>query len=260
MPKIQTMKNSSTSPTAIVTGGAQGIGKGIIRKLLSSGYHVFLWDQDSEAGEETSAEFADLGTVKFIPCDVANEKQVIEALGKVISQSGQLDLLVNNAGIGRFKPIDELSLDDWNTVIGTNLTGTFLCSKYCAPLLRVSKGSIVNICSTRAHMSEPGTEAYSASKGGILALTHSMAISLGPEVRVNCISPGWIDVSNYQKKSAGKKESHSDADRNQHPVGRIGTVHDIAEMALFLASEKAVFITGQEFIIDGGMTKKMNYV
>ncbi len=246
------MKNSPTPPTAIVTGGAQGIGKGITIHLLKAGYQVFIWEIDVEAGEETVAEFSGLGTIQFLPCNVAEEAQVISTLEEVKSRAGRLDLLVNNAGIGRFKPLAELSLDDWNAVIGTNLTGTFLCSKYCAPLLRESKGAIVNIASTRAHMSEPNTEAYSASKGGVLALTHALAISLGPEVRVNCISPGWIDVSFYRKKSEREQE--------QHPVDRIGTPDDIAEMVLFLAGEKAGFITGQEFIIDGGMTRKMIYV
>jgi NAD(P)-dependent dehydrogenase (short-subunit alcohol dehydrogenase family) len=250
------MKKSPSPPTAIVTGGAQGIGKGITQRLLQTGYQVFIWENDPEAGEETAAEFAKLGKVHFTPCDVSDEKQVVKALEKIT----RLDLLVNNAGFGRFKPLDELTLDEWNAVIGTNLTGTFLCSKYCAPLLKESKGSIVNIASTRAHMSEPNTEAYSASKGGVLALTHALAISLGPEVRVNCISPGWIDVSFFKKKSQRKQEEHSDADREQHPVDRIGTPDDIAEMVLFLAGNKAGFITGQEFIIDGGMTRKMIYV
>ena len=255
--KNTTMKNPLT---AIVTGGGQGIGKGITRNLLQAGYWVFICENDAEAGEETNAEFAKLGQIKFLHCNIANETQVIEAMEQVKSQAGRLDLLVNNAGFSRNKPLDELTLDDWNAVIGTNLTGTFLCSKYGAPLLRNSKGAIVNLCSTRAHMSEPDTEAYSASKGGVLALTHALATSLGPDVRVNCISPGWIDVSFYQKKSKRKQEEHSDADREQHPAGRIGTPDDIAEMVLFLASEKAGFITGQEFIIDGGMTRKMIYV
>jgi NAD(P)-dependent dehydrogenase (short-subunit alcohol dehydrogenase family) len=254
------MKNSPSPLTAIITGGAQGIGKGITRRLLHAGYRVFIWENDVEAGEEVAAELATLGKVHFLPCNIADEKQVIEALNQVTAHAGQLNLLVNNAGFGRNKPLAELSLDDWNAVIGTNLTGTFLCSKYCTPMLRKSKGAIVNIASTRAHTSEPNTEAYTASKGGVLALTHALAISLGPEVRVNCISPGWIDVSFFKKKSLRKQEEHSDADREQHPVGRIGTPDDIAEMVLFLASEKAGFITGQEFIIDGGMTRKMIYV
>ncbi|MEJ2524951.1 MAG: SDR family oxidoreductase [Desulfuromonadales bacterium] len=240
--------------------GGSGIGKAIGMRLLKAGYQVFIWEKDLPAGEEVVAELASLGNIHFIPCDVAEEEQLLEASDRIKSLSGRLNLLVNNAGVSNFKPLNDLTLSDWNAVINTNLTGTFLCSKYCAPLLRESKGTIVNICSTRAHMSEPGTEAYSASKGGVLALTHALAISLGPAIRVNCISPGWIDVSPYQKKSQRRKGQHSDADRAQHPAGRIGTPEDIAEMTLFLASEKASFITGQEFIIDGGMTRKMIYV
>ena len=158
------------------------------------------------------------------------------------------------------KRVTELTLNEWNSVIGTNLTGTFLCSKYATPYLKKSQGSIINMCSTRAFQSEPDTESYSASKGGVFALTHSLAMSLGPEIRVNAISPGWIDVSGVKKKSTAnqldlKKEWHE-----QHPAGRIGKGEDIAQMVLFLLQPDNSFITGQNFIIDGGMTRKMIYV
>ncbi|MBW2505180.1 MAG: SDR family oxidoreductase [Deltaproteobacteria bacterium] len=247
-------------PTAVVTGGAQGIGLGIARRLLDSEYQVFIWDKDFDAGQEAVSMLATIGDVQFIPCDISKEEQVLDALAQLKSLAGGLDLLVNNAGVANFKSLDDMTLDEWNAVIGTNLTGPFLCSKYCAPLLRESQGAIVNICSTRAHMSEPGTESYSASKGGVLALTHALAISLGPEVRVNCISPGWIDLSTQKQGIDRNIDTHSDADHAQHPVGRIGTPEDIAEMTLFLASEKAGFITGQEIIVDGGMTRKMIYI
>jgi NAD(P)-dependent dehydrogenase (short-subunit alcohol dehydrogenase family) len=118
-------------------------------------------------------------------------------------------------------------------------------------LLRASKGSIVTIASTRAHMSEPNTESYSASKGGLLALSHALAISLGPEIRVNTISPGWINASN---------EKLTAEDNAQHPAGRVGTVDDIAWLAAWLLEPESGFVTGAEFIVDGGMTRKMIYV
>lgn len=250
----------STSPVAVVTGGAQGIGKGITRSLLEAGYRVFIFEKDTEAGNETAAAFSDLGEITFLECNVAGEEAVSAAFNTVKKAAGRLNLLVNNAGFSRNKPLDELTLADWNDVIAANLTGTFLCAKYAAPLLRPARGSIINLCSTRAHMSEPHTEAYSASKGGILALTHALAVSLGPAVRVNCISPGWIDVSRHQKKSEREPENLSEADHEQHPAGRVGVPADVAAMVRFLASDGAGFITGQEFIVDGGMTRKMIYV
>ena len=153
-----------------------------------------------------------------------------------------------------------LTLQEWNKVLAVNLTGAFLCAKYAARHLKEAKGSIINICSTRAQMSEPNTEAYTASKGGIYALTHAMAVSLGPEVRVNSISPGWIDVSMNKKSSIRKPEKLTGMDHLQHPAGRVGQGEDIARMIEFLMAPKNNFITGQNFVVDGGMTKKMIYV
>ncbi|MGB3801970.1 MAG: SDR family oxidoreductase [Lewinella sp.] len=143
--------------------------------------------------------------------------------------------------------------------IATNLTGAFLCAKFAAPHLRDRKGAIVNLSSTRRKMSEPNTEAYSASKGGIYALTHALAISLGPDIRVNSISPGWIDVTPWQKESERKPADLSKTDHHQHPAGRVGIPQDIADMVEYLLSDRSAFITGQDFIIDGGMTRKMIY-
>jgi NAD(P)-dependent dehydrogenase (short-subunit alcohol dehydrogenase family) len=131
-----------------------------------------------------------------------------------------------------------------------------LLAKHCAPYLRAHSGAIVNLASTRAGQSEPDTEAYAASKGGLLALTHALAISLGPEIRVNAVSPGWIDA---RDPSARRAEPLTDADHAQHPAGRVGTVEDVAAMVAWLLSKNAGFVTGQEFVVDGGMTKKMIY-
>jgi NAD(P)-dependent dehydrogenase (short-subunit alcohol dehydrogenase family) len=170
-----------------------------------------------------------------------------------------LGALINNAGISRFKSLEGTTLADWQAVIGTNLTGAFLCSKYAAPHLRERGGAIVNIASTRALMSEADTEAYAASKGGIVALTHALAVSLGPAVRVNCISPGWIETGEWEKKSARRAPRHSERDRLQHPAGRVGVPEDIAALVDYLISPEAGFITGANFVVDGGMTRKMIY-
>jgi NAD(P)-dependent dehydrogenase (short-subunit alcohol dehydrogenase family) len=163
------------------------------------------------------------------------------------------DVLVNNAGIEHRAPFLELPTAEFDRVIAVNLRGTFLCSQAVAAAMteRGAGGVIINIASTRAFMSEPNTEAYTASKGGIVALTHAMAMSLSEQrIRVNCISPGWIETPRVPAKSK--------RDRLQHPVGRVGNPHDIAEACFFFAEHDG-FITGQNLIIDGGMTKKMIY-
>jgi NAD(P)-dependent dehydrogenase (short-subunit alcohol dehydrogenase family) len=156
--------------------------------------------------------------------------------------------------------MSELTLEEWNRAIGTNLTGTFLCAKFSSPHLIESRGSMVNMCSTRAFQSEPDTESYSASKGGIYSLTHALAMSLAPNVRVNSISPGWIDVSAVKKKAKARQVKLSESDHAQHPAGRVGNAFDIAQMVMFLLDPANGFITGQNFVIDGGMTKKMIYL
>jgi len=244
---------------ALVTGGAQGIGKAIVQRFLRDGMRVVFLDTDEEAGQETETGLRALGEVSFLPLDVADEDQVIEAVNRTVDGFGSLDVLVNNAGIARTKPITELTLAEWNRVIGINLTGAFLCAKHAAAALRARRGAIVNIASTRAVMSEANTEAYSASKGGLVALTHALAVSLGPEVRVNCVSPGWIDVSAWKKSRLTKQAVLSDADHKQHPTGRVGQPEDIASLVAWLISDEAGFVTGANYVVDGGMTRKMIY-
>lgn len=243
----------------IVTGGAQGIGKVISQQLLEKGFCVSIFEIDEEAIQEFRLE-NNSENLKFFQTDVSDEESVRKSIAASVEQFGKISGLINNAAIQIDKPVTELSMEEWNRVIGTNLTGAFLCAKHTAPFLKNSKGSIINISSTRAFQSEPNTEAYSASKGGILALTHSMAMSLGPEIRANCISPGWIDVSGIKKKSKANQIELTEADHLQHPAGRVGKPEDIANMVLFLLNPENDFITGQNFIIDGGMSKKMIYV
>lgn len=243
----------------VVTGGAQGIGKIITLSLLKEGFRVSVLEIDQEAidefREENSSE-----NLFFYQCDVSKEKDVIDSMNNSAEGAGNISGLINNAAILNNKPIEELTLEEWNQVIGTNLTGSFLCSKYAASYLKHANGSIINLCSTRAFQSEANTEAYSASKGGIYALTHALAVSLGPEVRVNCISPGWIEVSGIKKKSKARQYQLTREDHGQHPAGRVGNADDIARMVLFLLNPENSFITAQNFIVDGGMTRKMIYV
>lgn len=228
--------------TILITGGAQGIGRGCVEYFLSKGWNVTAVDVRPMESVERLEAFRG---------DVSREETAAQAVGKTIGRFGRLDALINNAGvstIGKFN-VEQLPLAEWNRVLGINLTGCFLMAKHAAPELRKAKGAIVNIASTRAQMSEPDSEAYAASKGGVVALTHALAVSLGPDVRVNCISPGWIETR--------KDAVHSEADRLQHPAGRIGVPQDVAELADYLIS--AGFVTGQNFTADGGMTKKMIY-
>jgi NAD(P)-dependent dehydrogenase (short-subunit alcohol dehydrogenase family) len=243
----------------IVTGGAQGIGKIVTQHLLNEGFNVSVFEIDIESIEEFRKEEKS-EQLTFYPCDVSSENEVKKAIKNSVEKFGRIDGLVNNAAILNNKPVTELSLEEWQRVIDVNLTGSFLCVKYAAPHLKATSGSIINLCSTRAFQSEPNTEAYSASKGGIFALTHALAMSLGPEIRVNCISPGWIDVSGIRKKSKAKPYQITEADKNQHPAGRVGNGADIARMVLFLLNPENSFITGQNFLVDGGMTRNMIYV
>lgn len=242
---------------AIVTGGARGIGKEIASRLLTDGFSVVIADIQEKEGRRCAQELKQLGRLVFVPADVADETQVKNIIKTCIQSFGSINLLVNNAAVSANKKVEELTLKEWNRVINTNLTGAFLCAKHAAPHLKKQGGSIINIASTRAYMSEADTEAYSASKGGLFALTHALAISLGPKVRVNSISPGWIDTKEW---IAGKLPPLTMQDHQQHPAGRVGKPEDIASLVSWLAGKESGFVTGADFIVDGGMTKKMIYL
>jgi NAD(P)-dependent dehydrogenase (short-subunit alcohol dehydrogenase family) len=227
---------------ALVSGGARGIGAAIAARLARDGFRVVIADRDSVPPP--------LGG-RAERCDVSRETEVAALIGGIAGREGRIDALVCNAGIMIRKPIGSLSQDEWWRVIGTNLTSAFLLVRAAETMLRRARGAVVTIASTRAHMSEPDTEAYAASKGGLVALTHALAVSLGPEVRANCISPGWIVT---------KGPAPSPADHAQHPAGRVGKVEDVAALASFLLGPESGFVTGAEFVIDGGMTRKMIYV
>ena len=239
------------SRVALVTGAAHGIGAGIAARLARDGWRVVGVDKTAFVPPAfVPPAFAPPGGITVVVADIADEAAVAALMTQVADVEGRLDALVSNAGIMVRKPLRDLTLAEWSAVIATNLTATFLLARAAERMLRASHGSITTIASTRAHMSEPDTESYAASKGGLLALTHALAVSLGPEIRVNVISPGWIDVGTDPLRP----EDHA-----QHPAGRVGRVEDVAAMAAWLAGPESGFVTGAEFIIDGGMTRKMIY-
>jgi len=227
---------------ALVTGGAHGIGAAIAARLARDGRRVVVADRDPAGAAPPGG--------RYVVGDVADASAVDALIAGIAAQEGRLDALVCNAGVNIRKPIAALSLAEWSQVIGTNLTSSFLLARAGEALLRAAKGALVTIASTRAHMSEADTEAYAASKGGLVALTHALSISLAPDVRANCISPGWI----FTKGTPPRPE-----DDAFHPAGRVGTADDIAALAAFLTGPESGFVTGAEFVVDGGVTRKMIY-
>ncbi len=252
--------------TAIVTGGAQGIGKGIVEHLLGDGWRVVAIDSDAEAISDLAGELPVIELLA-VRAGVGSESQVAKAFDRLkawnekAGEPAGIDLLVSNAGVADpvSGPIEELDLKRWRQWQDSHVTGAFLMVRAAVPLLRMRKGAIVLMASTRALQSEPECEAYATAKGGLCAMAHALAISLGPDIRVNAILPGWIETGPWQKAAKRIEAKHRPIDREQHPAGRVGTPRDIAATVAFLASEGAGFITGQQFVVDGGMTRKMIY-
>ena len=243
----------------VVTGGGQGIGRAITKRLVDDGARVCIVDTDAHAGRDAADEYG--ARVRFERASVGTERDVRRAVGATVKWAGRLDGVVNNAGLADpdIGPPEKLALATWERFLAVNLTGAFLVAKHAIPHLRRQRGSIVNIGSTRAHQSEPNTIAYSATKGGIAALTHSLAISLGPAIRVNCIEPGWIATDPFKPRDTRRAPKLRKVDHDQHPVGRVGRPEDIAALCAWLLSEEAGFVTGATYISDGGMTRKMIY-
>lgn len=232
------------SKVVIVTGGGKGIGAGIVDRLLSESMRVVI-------AEINPAPVKDPKQTLFVKTDIRKEASIKAMIQKTIQRFGRIDAIVNNAGImPSDTPIEKLSLKSWNDYIAVNLTGAFLCAKYAIPHLRKQKGAIINIASTRALQSEGNDAPYSASKGGLVSLTHALAVSLGPTIRVHCISPGWIQTDAKPLRRI---------DHQQHPAGRVGKPEDIASLVSFLINTPSEFMTGQNFVVDGGMTIKLIY-
>jgi len=254
--------SDSQLKVALVTGGAQGIGLGITRLLLEQGWCLVVFDTNEDALAGLEREHVGQPLL-CLATDVSRESEVRAAVDQAAGRWGRLDAVINNAGIAdpHAGPLEALDLDRWQRWLDVNLTGTMLVCKHSIAHLRQTRGAIVNIASTRALQSEPDSEAYAASKGGILAFTHALAMSLSDQVRVNAISPGWIEVRDHRGPGQGAEPPDlTPADHAQHPAGRVGRPRDVASMCAFLIGPEAGFITAQNFIVDGGMTRKMIYV
>lgn len=226
--------------TIIITGASNGIGREIAKKL-SKTYHVINIDVVENS----------LQNVDFYRCDLSIKNDLLKCINQIKKDVTSIYALINNAALFVHKSLEEQSFDEWDKLLSINLTAPYILSKEFSQFLKESKGHIINISSTRALMSESGTEAYSASKGGISSLTHALSVSLGPFVKVNSISPGWINTDKNYKLT--------NEDDLQHPAGRVGVPLDIVDVIKFLLKNRG-FITGSNFIVDGGMTRKMIYV
>lgn len=237
-----------------VTGGARGIGREIVETFIKSGCRVAFCDVDDKQGALT----AQATGAQFHPVDVRDVKRLEDSLTRVAEAWGDIDVIVNNVGVGNFKPLVETTVEDFDDVLAVNLRPVFVTARWMA-LRRQSMsempnyGRIINLSSTRYVMSEPDTVGYAASKGGVSSLTHALMASMSPyNVTVNCISPGWIECENY--------DTLTEVDHHQHPSGRVGRPADIARVCLFLATPDNDFINGENIVVDGGMTRKMIYV
>ncbi len=227
------MNPSFAGKVAIVTGGAHGIGKAIAEAFQSEGAAV---------------EIIDIAPGGHYVGDIS-QKETLEAFAQaVLGRHGHIDFLINNA-LPLMKGIDACTYEEFQYALSVGVTAPFYLSKLFAQHFAPG-GVIINISSSRDRMSQPQTESYTAAKGGIAALTHALAVSLAGRVRVNSISPGWIDTA-YR--------TYEGPDASQQPAGRVGNPLDIAHMVLFLCSDKAGFITGENICIDGGMTRQMIY-
>lgn len=249
-----------TGKVAVISGGAQGIGRAIASLFQNEHGCVFILDCDSARGHQTADELTEKNPshpVKFIAADLSDPAQITNAAGAIQKFHGRVDILVNNAGIEFEKPLEKLTVEDWDLVLNVNLRGAFLLTKAMVPLFPASGGAIVNISSIHATHAFPDSIPYACSKAGMVALTRNLALELAPRrIRANCICPGYIDTrlwEQYLHSSANPKEL-ADQTTALHPIGRRGLPDDVSHAALFLATDSSAFVTGTELVVDGGLT------
>lgn len=240
--------------TVIVTGGANGIGKELVLQYSAKGYNVVIADIDEQAGLDLEQTCKEQGLeATFIRTDVSIVADLENLIEQAVAKYLTVNILINNAGLSKWISPYDISVEEWDKMIHTNLRSVMFASREAAKVMKMNKGGkIVNIASTRALMSEANSEAYAATKGGIVALTHALATSFSLDnIQVNAISPGWIETGDYQ--------ALRELDHAQHLSNRVGKPSDIAKACFYLTSEDNDFVTGTNLVVDGGMTKKMMY-
>lgn len=239
---------------AVVTGGGKGIGQGTVEVLVRAGAQVILLDNDTESGQQTADALGD--SVYFIACNVAEEQAVVEALRKGVDHFGELDYLVNNAGVQRYAPVTETTEEVWDLTMNVNVKGAFLCAKHAIPYLQqAGRGVIVNVSSVQAMLTQGNVAAYATSKTALLGLTRSIAVDYAPRIRCVAVCPGSVDTPllRWALNQSPDPEAVMQECIGMHLTDRIGTPTEIGEFISFLCSDKAGFMTGQAYRIDGGL-------
>lgn len=255
--------HTTNDKVVVITGAGKGIGRGIAEYFAKQQWVVILATRTDKEGLLVQEVINRQGYQSlYIRTDVSDETSIKNMVGMVLEKYGRIDALINNAGITRFKPLLECNIEDWNELINIDLRGVFLCSKHIAQAMVSKKitGSIINISSNHAFRTLPDTEIYAAAKGGVNAMTRSMAISLGQYgIRVNTICPGFTDTPHYRSWLAEKEDSETiEQEINAlHAVGEITTPKDIAQLAFYLAGDESRKVTGSELLIDGGLTARL---
>jgi NAD(P)-dependent dehydrogenase (short-subunit alcohol dehydrogenase family) len=239
-----------TEKHIVITGGTKGIGQACVNLMIQEGGKVSILDVDANIQQEYGQ------AVVFYKTDVSKSEQVQQAINKAISVFGDVDVLINNAGIVKYATVTEASEEDWDLILNINLKGAFLCAKHCIPsMLKKGKGVVINVASVQAFISQQKVAAYTTSKSALLGLTRSIAVDYAPHIRCVAVCPGTVDTPMLQeaiKQSPNPEEVYQEC-IDMHLVKKLASPQEVAELIGFLASDKASFITGQAYRIDGGL-------